>query len=306
MKQVAAIALLCDHHILMGRRRDNQKFTNPGGHLNPGEDPLKGAVREVKEETGIDIDPRRLEHVETRIVKKPDGTEIKVHGYKVHLLKKPLTSMREDPDNEVYRWRWINIDKELSHISHELHVPLGDNVLLDHIIKAKPQRRHIQHVWTHARRIGMSKRAEELLIGGKADGKSDSDFPQDQLRMGRKVEREHTNNPAAANEVARDHLTEDKKYYTHLKEMEEKYVEKTAFWNGFEKRGSGDAEKGFSTTHAGYEGALPANVVSTWKKGLKGKTYREGSDHFKKSLDSWVKTPKGRQWHTNYYNYNNR
>lgn len=73
------------------------------------------------------------------------------------------------------------------------------------------------------------------------------------------------------------------------------------FWNGFASRLSGGAEKGFDVTHAGYEDAIPSSVVSAWKKGLKGNTYREGSDHFKQSLDSWVKTPKGKQWHKNYY-----
>lgn len=82
---------------------------------------------------------------------------------------------------------------------------------------------------------GFEKRAAERLVGGKADGKPDSAFPEDQLRMGRRVEREHTKDPKAANEVAKDHLTEDSKYYTHLKEMEDKYV-KTAFVSGFEKK----------------------------------------------------------------------
>ena len=82
---------------------------------------------------------------------------------------------------------------------------------------------------------GFTKRAKELIVGGKADGKPSSDFPADQIAKGKKVEREHTNNPAMAEEVAKDHLTEDKKYYTHLKEMEDKYV-KTAFVVGFESK----------------------------------------------------------------------
>jgi hypothetical protein len=80
------------------------------------------------------------------------------------------------------------------------------------------------------------KIAKEEISGGMADGRKDSEYPQDQLRMGRKVELEHTNDPAKANEIAKDHLSEDPKYYTHLKEMEDKYVEKTAFQIGLEKK----------------------------------------------------------------------
>lgn len=79
------------------------------------------------------------------------------------------------------------------------------------------------------------KLAKELIEGGKADGKATSEFPKEQIAMGKKVEREHTNNPAMAEEISKDHLTEDKKYYTHLKEMEDKYVKK-AFVVGFEKK----------------------------------------------------------------------
>ena len=47
------------------------------------------------------------------------------------------------------------------------------------------------------------------------------DVNKDQLRMGVKVEMEHTNDRKKSREIALDHLTEDPKYYTKLKQMEE-------------------------------------------------------------------------------------
>lgn len=257
MKRVAAIALINDHHMLMGKRRDNSRWTNPGGHLNDGEDPVKGAAREVEEETGLKLDPHLFKHIETRIVKKKDGKKIEVHGFRVDLRHKPSTSMKQDPDGEVHRWHWIKLDTELDHIKDNMHVPLGDNVLLDNILKEKPVKRHVQRFWNISKKVGVrsaqevpqqymahkgreEKRAAELVVGGKADGKPASNFPKDQIAKGIKVEREHTNKPALAKEIAKDHLTEDKKYYTHLKEMEDKYVEKKAFWRGFTSRFGGE------------------------------------------------------------------
>lgn len=42
-----------------------------------------------------------------------------------------------------------------------------------------------------------------------------------QLSMGRKVEREHTNDPDVAERIALDHLVEIPDYYTRLKKMED-------------------------------------------------------------------------------------
>lgn len=256
MKRVAAIAIINDHHMLMGKRRDNQLWTNPGGHLNEGEDPLKGAAREVKEETGIDLDPHLLKHLETRIVKKPDGEKIEVHGYRVDLASKPSTTMKIDPDEEVQRWQWVRIDTDLEHIEKSLHVPLKDNVLLTHILKDKPMKKHVRRFWHKAKQVGKSgfldeikekalkegpqqyaqhgeeKKAEDLVAGGKAEGQPDSKYSKDQLRKGMKVEREHTKSPALAKEIAKDHLEENSKYYDHLHKME-KEMDKKAFWEGF-------------------------------------------------------------------------
>jgi hypothetical protein len=63
---------------------------------------------------------------------------------------------------------------------------------------------------------------DDGVPGGLAAGKSDQEFPQDQLHEGKEVEaEEHGGTPAIAKDIAKDHLTEDPKYYTHLEKMEE-------------------------------------------------------------------------------------
>jgi len=129
-KAVACVALLHGGKILMGKRRDNLKFTNPGGHLNPGEAPLAGAVREVREESGISLHPDQLDHLDTKHVTKPDGAKLTVHAYKVELGGKPATSMTGDPDQEVHRWSWFPLHR----LPSPLHVKREHNVLLNALL----------------------------------------------------------------------------------------------------------------------------------------------------------------------------
>jgi len=67
----------------------------------------------------------------------------------------------------------------------------------------------------------MTKVAEDMIPGGKADKMTDSDFPKKQMEMGQKVEMEHTDDSQKAREIARDHLEEFDDYYTRLDKMEE-------------------------------------------------------------------------------------
>lgn len=60
----------------------------------------------------------------------------------------------------------------------------------------------------------------DVLRGGKADDKSALDYPQDQVKMGVDVEKEHTEDPLIAIEIALDHLEEFPDYYTRLDAME--------------------------------------------------------------------------------------
>lgn len=59
---------------------------------------------------------------------------------------------------------------------------------------------------------------DDKLPGGLADKKRPSDFDPEQIKLGIKHELEHTNDRDLAREIAMDHLSEDPKYYSHLKE----------------------------------------------------------------------------------------
>jgi len=48
------------------------------------------------------------------------------------------------------------------------------------------------------------------------DPRPDSDYIPEQLKMGVEVEKEHTDDPAVAKKIAKDHLSEDKLYYEKL------------------------------------------------------------------------------------------
>jgi hypothetical protein len=67
-----------------------------------------------------------------------------------------------------------------------------------------------------------SKKPLNNIPGGRAAGKSPSQFDPKELRKGIKIEHEHTPSSRKAEEISMDHLTEDKNYYKKLIKMEKK------------------------------------------------------------------------------------
>lgn len=61
---------------------------------------------------------------------------------------------------------------------------------------------------------------------------SDSEYDEDELEMGIKVELEHTDDKDIAKEIAKDHLSEFPDYYTRLKKMEKEAEE---YWKNKKK-----------------------------------------------------------------------
>ena len=131
MREVSKVAVVRDGKLLMGRRRDTGKWTEPGGHLNNGESPLMGAARELQEETGIKADPHDFDHLASKLVKKPDGSQILVHAYLLHSDVKLPTTMKGDPDEEVQRWHWVDIahPRNEEKVLSNMHVPMKYNIV---------------------------------------------------------------------------------------------------------------------------------------------------------------------------------
>lgn len=68
----------------------------------------------------------------------------------------------------------------------------------------------------HTRPGQPAKYFRERLIGGKADGIPNRAFDPQQLMLGTMIELEHTHNVRLAQEIARDHLRENPRYYILL------------------------------------------------------------------------------------------
>lgn len=58
------------------------------------------------------------------------------------------------------------------------------------------------------------------LKGGRADHRDPESFDLFELARGILHEREHTDNPRIAREIAMDHLAEDPHYYSRLEQLE--------------------------------------------------------------------------------------
>jgi hypothetical protein len=70
---------------------------------------------------------------------------------------------------------------------------------------------------------------EEALPGGNAAEKTREDFDPAALEKGIAVEMEHTPDRAVAENIAMDHLFEDKNYYDKLEKMESKEIDQVTF-----------------------------------------------------------------------------
>jgi ADP-ribose pyrophosphatase YjhB (NUDIX family) len=74
MPLLASFAILTDphHRVLLCHRRDRDAWNLPGGGVEPGESPWECVVREVKEETGLEVQVERL----AGLYHKPDADEL--------------------------------------------------------------------------------------------------------------------------------------------------------------------------------------------------------------------------------------
>ena len=100
-----------DEHILLIRRTDNGLWSLPGGGMEPGETVTGCAVREVKEETGIDVEVTGLVGVfsnPVHVVAYPDG-EVR-QGFSICVSARPVAGNFRTSD-ESAEVAWVSRDE---------------------------------------------------------------------------------------------------------------------------------------------------------------------------------------------------
>lgn len=94
---VFAIIIDSEQRVLLSHRRDYELWNLPGGGLELGESPWDGVVREVKEETGLEVKVVRL----AGIYSKPQNNEI-VFSFICEINGGELTATIEADKHEYF------------------------------------------------------------------------------------------------------------------------------------------------------------------------------------------------------------
>lgn len=122
-KQVATVAVYAqrENSMLWGRRRDDNKWTTPGGHVHEGEKPKRAAVRELYEESGIKARKKDLDYLGAVVNDKG----VVIHTYRLDLPAEATPDLTRDPDKEIAHWKWIPLrDGRLpDEVLQNLHAP---------------------------------------------------------------------------------------------------------------------------------------------------------------------------------------
>ncbi|XP_059648631.1 nudix hydrolase 1-like [Cornus florida] len=114
-----AVFLLKDKKVLLGRRRSSvghNKFALPGGHLEFGESFEECAAREVKEETGLDIEKIEFLTVTNNVFsEEPKPVHMVVIFMRAVLADPHQLPQNIEPDKcDGWDWyEWNNLPKPL-------------------------------------------------------------------------------------------------------------------------------------------------------------------------------------------------
>ena len=118
--KVSADAAVFDDEgrVLLQRRADDGTWCLPGGYADPNEAPRETAVREVREETGLDVEPADLVGVYARKAGEYGPHCLVIHVYRCAVRGGTVGSSRE---GESVRYRALNAVSDW-HKDHESHV----------------------------------------------------------------------------------------------------------------------------------------------------------------------------------------
>jgi 8-oxo-dGTP diphosphatase len=101
-----------DEQVLLVRRSNppmQGEWSIPGGLVETGETTREAIIREVREETGLDIEVVKLAEVFERIVRDPDS-RVQYHYVLIDYVCRATTG-EAHADSDVSEVRWVNTDR---------------------------------------------------------------------------------------------------------------------------------------------------------------------------------------------------
>ena len=107
-----ASALIFDEareRILMTQREDNSRWCLPGGGMDPGESAAESCVREVLEETGLEVRVTKLVGIYTTpdlLIEFPDGNKIQPVAFS---FEAEITGGELGLSNETIAFGWYTV-----------------------------------------------------------------------------------------------------------------------------------------------------------------------------------------------------
>ncbi len=110
MAEYAGVLVFRGDAVLLVKERyaawDRACWNVPSGRLEPGETPAHGAVRELREETGVTVDPAALVLVSTVVVSAPGATST-CWNFTATIDRADLSP--DDPDGLVEEAAWFGV-----------------------------------------------------------------------------------------------------------------------------------------------------------------------------------------------------
>lgn len=99
---------------------DNNRWQLPKGLVDKGESTEDAAVREVREEAGIDTElVERLDKVEYWYFWNENGERVRYHKFVYFYLLRYKSGDVGDHDHEVNEARWFDIDEAISSLAFD-------------------------------------------------------------------------------------------------------------------------------------------------------------------------------------------
>jgi ADP-ribose pyrophosphatase YjhB (NUDIX family) len=100
------IILTKDSKILLGKRSSDGSYTFPGGKFDAGENKTDAVLRELKEETGIELNKEDIQFIASNEMESEDESKT-IYVFTAEISQDPEVTSKK----EIKKWKWVKHKK---------------------------------------------------------------------------------------------------------------------------------------------------------------------------------------------------